>query len=87
MPFRQRIHQYQSLADVIMAEVYQSLPVAVEEGNKGNRGDISGLDSEKLCISTKDLIKFLNDLFRERIKAGGGLGDKKSAEGSFSVFQ
>ncbi|KAH6854557.1 P-loop containing nucleoside triphosphate hydrolase protein [Chaetomium sp. MPI-CAGE-AT-0009] len=56
----------QSLANVITAEVYKRIPSIPVES-----------DSNSLHISTKDLIKFLKDLLRERIKAAGS-GDNSS---------
>jgi SpoVK/Ycf46/Vps4 family AAA+-type ATPase len=56
-----------------------------KEKGTGTSADANILSLDSLHISTRDLIKFLRDLFRERIKAGGS-GDN-SGDRSFGVAQ
>ncbi|KAI0383902.1 P-loop containing nucleoside triphosphate hydrolase protein [Hypomontagnella monticulosa] len=55
------------------------------EKETDNRADEDASSLDSLRISTRELIKFLKDLFRERIKAGGS-GDN-SGDRSFGVAQ
>lgn len=69
----------QSLANIITADVYTRKP-AMSTGLGGQSGDAGSLH-----ISTKELTKFLRDLFRERIKAGGS--GENSGDRSFGAAQ
>ncbi|KAK0613661.1 P-loop containing nucleoside triphosphate hydrolase protein [Immersiella caudata] len=85
----------QSLANVITAEVYKRMPVVGvlegsggengAEGKKTETGDKSVAGLEDLHISTKELIKFLKDLLRERIKTAAS--GEKSGDSYSSVTQ
>ncbi|KFA78364.1 hypothetical protein S40288_09971, partial [Stachybotrys chartarum IBT 40288] len=88
----------QSLANIITAEVYKR-PVSIPADSHGNTGGETRAQSTKgkeketgtsvdagaanLRISTKELIKYLKDVFRERIKAGASADD--SGDRSFGT--
>ncbi|KAK4466128.1 P-loop containing nucleoside triphosphate hydrolase protein [Cladorrhinum samala] len=71
-----------SLADIITADVYKRKPATSAGSPQGQSGDAG----RTLHVTTKELTKFLRDLFRERVKAVGGSGEN-SGDRSFAAAQ